>query len=68
MSKDWASEEAPGYVRSVNDLSLEDARIEINSPERVPDVSYAYELETASMGMAMEIRESAGPRSDYCQP
>lgn len=56
---------AVGYARSVEDLLLGNAVIQVRSPERVPDPGYAYRAEVADMDLAERVRAGAGPRVNW---
>ncbi len=64
---DWAGN-GVGFVRSVGDLALEEAVLQENEPQRVPDVTdYPYVAEPATPALADRIRAEAGPRVRYCR-
>ena len=66
ISNNWASESAPGNVRSVGDLLLNDALIASRGTVFTP--AYTYTAEPATMGLATRIQTEAGPRRTYCRP
>lgn len=66
ISNNWASESAPGNVRSVGDLLLNDAMIASRGTVFTP--AYTYTAETATMALATRIQTEAGPRRTYCRP
>lgn len=68
VSNSWATSNR-GYVSSVGDLLLDDARVEVNEPARVfrPSDRYAYTAEPATPALAERVRAEAGPRVRYCR-
>ena len=64
---DWA-DNGTGFVRSVGDLKLEDAKIAVASPEKVFTAAdhYAYQADTADAALKTKIAAEAGPRTNFC--
>lgn len=67
VSNDWAAESDRGYVRSVDDLLLEEATVAVRDPSRVFTPDYGYTAEPATPALATRVRNGAGPRVDYCR-
>jgi pectate lyase len=67
VSNDWAAEGDPGYVRSTGDLLLQDAVVQVRSPERVFTPDYPFVAEVADAALAARVRDGAGPRTSYCR-
>lgn len=63
----WSSDS--GYARSVNDLLLEGAEVEINQPQRVFSRStyYLATPDPADEVLRDRLRTATGPRIDYCR-
>lgn len=68
VSNNWSTSNR-GYISSVGDLLLDDARVEVNEPARVfrPTDRYPYTAEAASPALAARIRAESGPRTRYCR-
>jgi pectate lyase len=68
VSNDWATSRR-GYVASVGDLLLDDARVAVNEPTRVfrPAARYPYTAEPATEALARSVREGAGARTRFCR-
>ena len=67
VSNDWAAEGNPGYVRSTGDLLLQEAVVQVRSPERVFTPDYPFVAEVADTALAARVRDGAGPRTSYCR-
>ena len=63
VSNNWATSNR-GYISSVGDLLLDDARVEVNEPARVfrPADRYPYTAEAATPALAARIRADRGAR------
>lgn len=68
VSNNWSTSNR-GYISSVGDLLLDDARVDVNEPARVfrPADRYPYTAEPATTALAARIRTDAGPRTRYCR-
>jgi pectate lyase len=66
----WVTDDgdARGFTKSVGDLLLNGAELDLHQPERVfDDPGYDYDVEPASPELAERIRTGAGPRTSYCE-
>ncbi|MCG3174075.1 MAG: hypothetical protein GMKNLPBB_02295 [Myxococcota bacterium] len=66
---DWAPDKTVGFVKSVGDRLLNDAKVTVHQPEKVfnRQTYYQAQVDPADDRLKETLRTRTGPRADYCK-